>query len=366
MPSSLISKLASEDNGLGLTEAELVDQLNNLLFSLNVPLPLVSPADLTPSLLMAILESLLGVKIPLLDGYDSKSPGSARALKVQQMKIFLGVLETDIVQADVGLSAVDPRKLADGDWDEVCFVGQILCWLGRKNGLIDPLGHSAIPMTPPHQTASYLRHRAQEINRSQRTLSPRSLLDLEAKSLFQTQSPSSSSYISRTMPHFLTEVSTGSEAECDDDNASVLSELHLACPPRDRDCSGPSLLFSRPVADQEAQGAQHNTSFDGNTSHNFCFCPPEVAARLPVEHDHPETRSRPPISYSGYIQPAEEEEELASFESTRSFLRTFVPSPEKDTTSRRASVRSQYTRTLELLNERARLLNQLAELKTNG
>ncbi|KAF9035904.1 hypothetical protein BJ165DRAFT_1533381 [Panaeolus papilionaceus] len=364
MLSSSTSQSTSEDDAL--TEAELVDQLNNLLFSLNVPLALVSPADLTPTLLMAILESLLGVKIPLLQEYDDGSPNAARILKVQQMKMFLGVLETDIVQSDVGLSAIDPRRLADGDWDEVCFVGQILCWIGRKEGLIPAEGHSMVPMTPPHQTASYHRFRAKEAEQPKPSLSPRSLLNLEARSLFQPRTPSSSCNTPHAIPRFLTDPATGvSDDDEYIDNDSILSELHLPLPPHTQDHVDHSLLFSRPINNQGSHGVHEDASFDANTSHSFCFCPPEVAALLPVEHDHPETRTRLPILHSGYIRPAEEEEELASFESTRSFLRTFVPSPDKSRTNRRA-VRDQYTKTLELLNERARLLSQLAELKTNG
>ncbi|GAW07386.1 protein [Lentinula edodes] len=51
------------------------------------------------------------------------------------MKIFLGVIETDVLKKDVGLNRIDPRKLANGDWDEVVFVGEILCWIGRESGI---------------------------------------------------------------------------------------------------------------------------------------------------------------------------------------------------------------------------------------
>ena len=36
------------------------------------------------------------------------------AAKIQAMKIFLGVLETDVVNEDIGLSDIDPRRLAAG------------------------------------------------------------------------------------------------------------------------------------------------------------------------------------------------------------------------------------------------------------
>ncbi|KAF8329915.1 hypothetical protein F5887DRAFT_105365 [Amanita rubescens] len=86
--------------------------------------------DLTPSLLIAILESLLGSRIPFDDNAGMISPGDIK--KVQDMKIFLGVLEHDILGMDVGLSDVDPRRLARGEWEDVVYVAEILCWIGTQ------------------------------------------------------------------------------------------------------------------------------------------------------------------------------------------------------------------------------------------
>lgn len=111
----------------------LVDQLNDLLqiLNINLSIPIESPMDLTPSLLIAILESILGTRLPF-DGSTVTSPqGKTEDMKkVQDMKIFLGVLEHDILGMDVGLSDVDPRRLAKGEWDEVVYVAEILCWIG--------------------------------------------------------------------------------------------------------------------------------------------------------------------------------------------------------------------------------------------
>lgn len=114
----------------------LVQQLNDLLHILNINLsiPIESPTDLTPSLLMAILESLLGTRIPL-DEYAvtaSQAELVESINKVQNMKIFLGVLEHDILGMDVGLSDIDPRRLARGEWDDVVYVAEILCWIGEQ------------------------------------------------------------------------------------------------------------------------------------------------------------------------------------------------------------------------------------------
>ena len=107
--------------------------LNALLKGLNLPFILESPLDLTPWMLLAILECILESRLPL-----SKEIRESRGDldKVQAMKIFLGVLETDVIKMDVGLSDVDPRALARGEERETVFIGELLCWLGQKSGIL--------------------------------------------------------------------------------------------------------------------------------------------------------------------------------------------------------------------------------------
>jgi hypothetical protein len=107
------------------THHELVRSLNALLFSLDLPFELRAATELTPLLLLAILECLMGARLPLPGGRDEVD-------KVQAMKVFLGVLEHDVVKADVGLSEVDPRTLARGGEEECVLVGEVLCWVGRR------------------------------------------------------------------------------------------------------------------------------------------------------------------------------------------------------------------------------------------
>ncbi len=121
---------------------DLVSQLNELLTALRIPIPIQHPTDLTPSLLLAILESFLSSRLPLSPSIRqaalSKSPTrhtEALNARVQCMKIFLGVLETDILKNDdMGLSGVDPRKLAAGEYAEVTLVAEALCWVGAAGG----------------------------------------------------------------------------------------------------------------------------------------------------------------------------------------------------------------------------------------
>jgi hypothetical protein len=125
----------------------LIDPLNALLDRIGLPFVLDSPLDLTPSLLLAILESLLQSRLPISASIrESRSD----AAKVQAMKIFLGVLETDVLNEDIGLSDIDPRRLAAGEWEEVVFIAKLLCWLGKQTGLLpfNINSSSRIPKTP--------------------------------------------------------------------------------------------------------------------------------------------------------------------------------------------------------------------------
>lgn len=124
----------------------LVSDLNDLLTSIHIPLTLVCPTDLTPSLLMAILKCLLRRDIPI--PFDRTLPHA----KIQSMKMFLGILDNDVLRVhniDVGLSDVDPRRLANGEWDECVFIGELLCWLAKNVDVAETTaaqGEEAIPI----------------------------------------------------------------------------------------------------------------------------------------------------------------------------------------------------------------------------
>jgi hypothetical protein len=133
-----MSELSFAEFSQSFSPPTLVPTLNALLAGLSLPFGLTSPTDLTPSLLLAILESILESRLPI--------PASIRAsrsslAKVEAMKVFLGVLECDVLPADedIGLADLDPRRLADGCWEETVFVGELLCWLGRKRGIIEAM-----------------------------------------------------------------------------------------------------------------------------------------------------------------------------------------------------------------------------------
>ncbi|KAF8806071.1 hypothetical protein BYT27DRAFT_7191367, partial [Phlegmacium glaucopus] len=354
-----------------IDQETLVKQLNTLLISLHIPIPLISPTDLTPRLLVAILESLVGVRLPINFNHELKDSRRAHAEKVQAMKMFLGVLETDYLQTDVGLSNLDPRRLADGEWEEVLFIANLLCWIGRQAGLI-----SASDDTPSQS-------QSQPISSKQR-LSPKSQLDLDAESLFHSGSTVTGIERSseRTFSPFLKEKGgdsvTSFEDQGEESMSDIMSDIHgfqrpLTNPPRCiHQVSPPSLLFS---IDPEMRHSDRTPSPDHNWS--FCDCHPSIANTLPIEHDHPNPQSPTSIRTTGFIQPVDEEAELASFESSRSMSFSSRHGREYSDQSksshranqkaaRIAAVHEQYMRTVHLLNERARLLTQLADFKNSN
>lgn len=119
----------------------LVTDLNSILGKLNIPLKLDSPAELTPSLLLAILERLIGQSIPLNEHLKRslKRPerNEKQHARIQVTKLFLGVLlDCELLKSDVGLTDIDPRRLANGEWEEVSFIGELLVWMAKKAGVL--------------------------------------------------------------------------------------------------------------------------------------------------------------------------------------------------------------------------------------
>ncbi|KAF8967456.1 hypothetical protein BDZ97DRAFT_1916740 [Flammula alnicola] len=373
----------------GIDEATLVDQLNDMLTSLNLPISLISPTDLTPSLLIAILESILGMRISLVD--RSKDSKHSKSSNLQNMKIFLGVLETDILKADVGLSDLDPRRLADGEQEEVFYVAELLCWIGRRMGMTrkDEVQAEELVLPRPQEILSQASGSSLP---PVRPLSPKSQLDLDAESLFQggstvtgstRRSQRTSSFL-KTSGESDTSLYTGDhqnqsedEGVYSDDVSDVLSALppfikSNAAPPQcihEIPSPSNSLLFSvdrgtpsRPQSDR----SRRRPSSPIERTKALCECDTSIPSTLPVEHDHSGDHSRTSVRYSGFIQPVDEDFELASFESSRSV--SFISNSSMGKTKpsvKIESVKKQYMRTLELLNERTRLLTQLSELKNS-
>lgn len=225
----------------------LTSQLNELLNSLHIDIPkgIQSPTDLTPSLLIAILESVLAERLPI--------PTELRHSRDHDtiMKVFLGVLETDILKSDdFELSKIDPRRLARGEWDEVNHVAEVLCWIGRREGLVH--GHSDRGSSPT-TTTSYAATRTY-------------------------------SGVSRT------ESATTVDGEFEGESPSLL-------PPRCiHEIPSPFLAISPTILPEEWDEDEPS-----NSSNNLL---------LSVD-----SKVSPPVRYEGIIAPVDEDWEISSFES---------------------------------------------------
>ena len=306
----------------------LVSQLNALLTSLQIPTSLISPTDLTPSLLVAIMESLMGMRIPVIE-----RGSSSQVSKVQNMKIFLGVLETDFLQMDVGLSQIDPRRLANGELEDVCFIAELLCWIGRRMKLIKKNKKS----TPPSSLSQC------DVPPRSQPLSPKSQLDIDAASIFQTGSTTTES--TRPLHH---NMSTFTSRLLDNESStSITTDPPLLLAPFQSDSHHSlhmdekeegdafSLISDIPSASPEPHERDPPRCIHEVPSPLSCFVhygspstPPRAyfspeGQRCCPEHSTAYDLSvspirSPPVRYGGHIELIDEETEIASFELSRS------------------------------------------------
>ncbi|KJA29566.1 hypothetical protein HYPSUDRAFT_31487 [Hypholoma sublateritium FD-334 SS-4] len=320
-----------------LDEALLVDQLNHMLLSVNLPISLISPTDLTPSLLIAILECILDMHISLVD--RNKDSKNSRHSKIQNMKIFLGVLETDVLDSEVDLSEIDPRRLADGEWDEVFYIGELLCWIGRKMGLVDTKGRVG-----PSASSSRVLSNASPSHPSSRPQSPKSQLDLEAESLFQGGSTITGSTrrsldivspFSRVVGESDTSVLTAhDDVESDEEYgySDGVSDILGGLSPFKRpepisvrcihEVTSPldSLLFSTGPVPSTSRHVVKQVPHDPHAlaSNSLCDFNASVERNFLGNSDPISDQSYPSVRYSGFIEPVDEDFELESYEHSRS------------------------------------------------
>ncbi|KAI5118696.1 hypothetical protein M0805_003352 [Coniferiporia weirii] len=375
-----------------LDDETIVLTLNSLLTSLEIPLILESPLDLTPSLILAIFESMLKTRLPISPETRRSATHPAR---VAAMKIFIGVLEDDVLGVEIGLGEIDPRRLAEGRRDEVVLVAQVLCWLAKRMnyvsqdglsvGNIAPsanttmrepgFGGDAPPSPSMHSTAStsrgssLLMHTTRSLGESQTTASNRDAS--EAGSSFLNAPPSY---------HHTTSFSDSYDTLPGFSRHRELEDFPL--PRRRRRHEAHSLEQEeeeegedREVADEG--GEETGTHEDGS----FCHCATEVSSYPMVT---------PRIRTTGYLERMNLDEEIKSFESSRdeSVIRDIhsrfhththsasrpkprlsgtsihTPPPRSPRTHNSPGIITRHTspsqHTLALLNERARLLAELA------
>ncbi|TFY50925.1 hypothetical protein EVJ58_g10827 [Rhodofomes roseus] len=247
------------------------------------------------------------------------------AFKVQAMKIFLGVLENDIIGQDVGLSDVDPRRLASGEWDECVFVGELLCWLGKTMGVLPSTSAGGVDPLPER-----FARRSGTVSSSAHSTVPSNL----SLTRLWGRAPSSA----RPPP---TPIAGRRDA-----------------PPRRPRCiheiEEPSLIFT-PVAESSVVIGPENGV-------EYCDCPSETTHVRP----YAESRSTP-VRYHGWIERADDDSEVRSFEASRR-TRAAGTSRRVSSGSRSSGFITRHTSpaeyTLALMSERAKLLTELAALKT--
>ena len=273
-----------------LHSPSLVNQLNALLQALQLPILLISPTDLTPSLLIAILESLLSTRIPL-----EFSPSRSRSkTNIQSMKVFLGVLESDIVKMDVGLSNVDPLRLANGEWEEVVFVGEVLCWVGMRLGLIEC----------PDEELEYVVQNDEEsgVHTINRPYSPSpSAMSITTKK---------TNTISNFSLHRHTESNTSISLSYIPPGFSTPIQSPRIRPPHLIPLASPQLSPPRCIHELPSPSVVLSPDID-NTYPEPSYCACSVT-------EVPDQSQKPSVRYTGYIEPVDEELELRSFESSQS------------------------------------------------
>ena len=364
----------------GHSTPDLVDSLNELIHKLNIPLPfnLETPWDLTPGLLLGILESILQSRLPVSPVIRASSDFTN---KVQAMKIFLGVFESDVLRGeDVGLSEVDPRRLAAGEEEEVEFVGELLCWLGRRRGLLagpSQTGDNHLPSLPPNT-----RRRATSPS-THSTVTSGMLSNLSMMHTGVADSDTSMSSfaseqltsLTQTLPE-LPSLPPAPTSALRDSTSSTGSGRR---PPRCiHEVEDPSFILGREFDVSHATSVCHCATMDEHEDEEDDLPPP---AKTPL-----------PFRYDGWIDKVDERSELDFYYERRSPPNA----PLSGSTSRRAksypglsaspsqphpqgqphthsgtalhriitphnAPTTEYT--LALLNERARLLDELAKIK---
>lgn len=201
------------------------------------------------------------------------------------MKIFLGVLESDVLQKDVGLSSIDPRKLATGEWDETVFVGEVLCWIGdvvhpQQSGIRhghlddfhaagdDPEDHRA---TSPSTLTTVTRHTNLSMAESNTSIND---------TAFSESYAHSDSFASIALPQATSSPRVSPFARC----------IH--------EVQSPTIILS--------PSSPFHRSVPG-------------AEDIPLEHSV--TPVQVPVRHGGYIEPVDQDWEIASFESSYSISR---------------------------------------------
>ncbi|KAG7095462.1 hypothetical protein E1B28_006202 [Marasmius oreades] len=310
----------------------LVEQLNDLLLYLNLPITLQSPTDLTPSLILALLESILQQRLSGIST-DIRTCRSEES-RILCVKLVLGILQTDILAGtleqehlnEFDLTGVNPERLARGEVEEVVRIARVLCWLGER--MIVGKGQ---PQSQGHRDGNY--------RRSEPLSSPSIVTSNGLKSSHSPAfSPSSKSTkcvelelnagvqdlsIRGILPHLSSFEEPLSTPQRRPRGVHRVPSPHL------------EIRFSPPLDDQISSSS--SLSFPLTT---VCL---------------------PPVRQHGFIGDVDEEEEFESFEQSR--VEKSERSQQYPTDLNVDFEEAGHARTIALLKERARLLYRLAKLQ---
>jgi hypothetical protein len=215
------------------------------------------------------------------------------------MKVFLGVLESDIVKMDVGLSSVDPRRLASGEWEEVVFVGEVLCWVGRRLGLTEG------PDDDDDDEMQYVAEDHEDnIPRLDRAYSPStSVMSVTTRK---------TNTVSNFSLHRHTESNTSISFSDTPLGSSTRVQLPHTHPPHLSPLDSPQLSPPHCIHEVPSPSIVLTPDLDNTLPElSYCTCPE-------TELDLPHQGRTPAVRYTGYIEPVDEELELRSFESSQS------------------------------------------------
>jgi hypothetical protein len=275
------------------------------------------------------------------------------------MKIFLGVLETDILRVDVGLSQLDPRRLACGEREDVVFIAELLCWVGRRMKLIKTKKITApgdVLLSPSRsrdpQASTFILSPTNQRTRweSSPTCSKPPQLDIDAASTFQSAWTDYSTPLNNSpfttrpfddesftsfntddhpllQPPFEPKTTEANPKEITDDDAlSSVSDIlgglsgtlnlrHREQPRCIHEIPTPPFV---PISPSKLPSTPPRNS-PSNFSRNWC---PEHSKDLCMCNVFGSPQRSPSVRYSGYIEPVDEDSEIASFELSRSISTT--------------------------------------------
>jgi hypothetical protein len=394
-----MSELSFAEFSEAFSPPTLVPTLNALLVALSLPFELASPTDMTPSLLLAVLESILESRLPI--------PASIRAsrsslAKVEAMKVFLGVLECDVLpqDEDIGLADLDPRRLAEGGWEETVFVGELLCWLGRKRSIIDALVGDDSESEVDFTASMLLRSEPSRVELSHITDVPRHP---------RVASPSTRSTATMSAQ---TDLSMHNTSQAESDTSIADSELSDHTETQPIHNTG---VYRQPQCIHELEDPSYflhpGALCASNVDDSIEEFDPNLSTQSSSSAEQPPTPTPQPVRLKGWIGAVDSALEISAFAANK--LNTSTPvknrsrrqsttaglyptmsgssTPRMQTTSlrtpasapsvrmragnsrlpppptsahlRKAEYCSPTERTVELLNERARLLGELADLR---